>query len=171
MVIDSDVLFLGLAKAFEINRQLAGANINKTKVLDSLQCKDKAPSATMTTPYSAAHQSELGSLRRPATVAIADAVFEIKSLKAIKGAGHRAAIKRARSTRSSSTDYHDTLDPLKFDRLPRHGRPRVGGIKTKLKNRFSSIKFKEWRRRWWPRASCGREGRSGAAAAARRGVS
>ncbi|KAI9184620.1 hypothetical protein H9P43_003675 [Blastocladiella emersonii ATCC 22665] len=41
--------FLAPAKVFEIKQQLAGANIDKAKVLDSLQCKDKSPSATRTT--------------------------------------------------------------------------------------------------------------------------
>ncbi|KAI9182895.1 hypothetical protein H9P43_003807 [Blastocladiella emersonii ATCC 22665] len=101
--------FLAPAKAFEVE-------------YGKIQCKLGRGQR-----QSAAHKSELGSLRRPATVVIANAVFEIKSLKVIKGASHRAAIKRARSTRSS--------------------RPRVGGIKTKLKSRFSCIKFKEWRQR------------------------
>ncbi|KAI9175527.1 hypothetical protein H9P43_006888 [Blastocladiella emersonii ATCC 22665] len=143
--------------SLQIKRQLAGANIDKTKVLDSLQCKDKSPSATRTTRYSAAHKSKPDSLRRSVTVAIADAKCEITSLKEIKGASLRVAIKRARSVRSRSTATSKV-----------GGRPRVGGIETELKHSFPRIK--EWRRRR-PRKSSGRERRMGAVAAASSGVS
>ncbi|KAI9184221.1 hypothetical protein H9P43_003274 [Blastocladiella emersonii ATCC 22665] len=127
MAIDSDVLNLAPANAFEVEYSEIQGKVGhalKTKFLDSLQCTDKSYSAIMTT--------RLDSLRRPATVAIADGKFEIKSLKEIKGAGDRAAIKRVRSTRSRSTATSKV-----------GGRPRVGGIETELKHSFPRIK--EWR--------------------------
>ncbi|KAI9175510.1 hypothetical protein H9P43_006871 [Blastocladiella emersonii ATCC 22665] len=168
-MLDHDARFEPLANthvsaSLQIKRQLAGANIDKTKVLDSLQCKDKSPSATRTTRpsapgqrQSAAHKSKPDSLRRSVTVAIADAKCEITSLKEIKGASLRVAIKRARSVRSRSTATSKV-----------GGRPRVGGIETELKHSFPRIK--EWRRRR-PRKSSGRERRMGAVAAASSGVS
>ncbi|KAI9151056.1 hypothetical protein H9P43_009671 [Blastocladiella emersonii ATCC 22665] len=83
--------------------------------------------------HSAAQKSKPDSLRRSVTVAIADAKCEIASLKEIKGASLRAAIKRTRSARSRSTATSKV-----------GGRPRVGGIETGLKHSFPRIK--EWRR-------------------------
>ncbi|KAI9159216.1 hypothetical protein H9P43_008555 [Blastocladiella emersonii ATCC 22665] len=111
MVIDSDVLLLGLAKAFEVKySEIQG-------MLDHGQ------------RHSAAQKSKPDSLRRSVTVAIADAKCEITSLKEIKGASLRAAIKRTRSVRSRSTATSKV-----------GGRPRVGGIETELKHSFPRIK-------------------------------
>ncbi|KAI9152614.1 hypothetical protein H9P43_009406 [Blastocladiella emersonii ATCC 22665] len=81
--------------------------------------------------HSAAQKSKPDSLRRSVTVAIADAKCEITSLKEIKGASLRAAIKRTRSARSRSTPTSKV-----------GGRPRVSGIETELKHSFPHIK--EW---------------------------
>ncbi|KAI9159538.1 hypothetical protein H9P43_008878 [Blastocladiella emersonii ATCC 22665] len=122
------------ATAVKTSSNVAGVVIDKSKFLDSLSRTDKSPAAIMTTRCSAAHKSKLDSLRRSVTVAIADAKCEITSLKEIKGASLRAAIKRARSARSRSTGTSKV-----------GGRPRVGGIETELKH--PSPRIKEWRRR------------------------
>ncbi|KAI9151116.1 hypothetical protein H9P43_009731 [Blastocladiella emersonii ATCC 22665] len=121
-----------------IKLPVAGTEIDKSKFLDSLSCTDKSPAGhqdhSERQRHSAARKSKLDSLRRSVTVAIADAKCEITSVKEIKGASLRAAIKRARSARSRSSATSNV-----------GGWPRVGGIENELKHSFPRIK--EWRRR------------------------
>ncbi|KAI9175585.1 hypothetical protein H9P43_006948 [Blastocladiella emersonii ATCC 22665] len=62
MTIDSDVLFLGLAKAIKVKYRAIEGNFGHGRRL------------------SAAHKSKFDLLRRPATTAVASVKFEIKSL-------------------------------------------------------------------------------------------